>query len=285
MKKLIRKFCFETNSSSSHSIALAGEDKQFILDTLYPNQNGVITLTGGEYGWEWFKTNDVGEKANYAAQSLGNNTTLIEVIKEQTGATEVIINTENGYIDHDSYGIVPRDKEGLKNFIFNKNSWLFGGNDNSTPDPTFYHVPEFRDGKMIQPTYKYELVIDGLKKTTKFINKPTNEEVRNGIDAIIGRGLMHEDGTFLDDETTSNIFFQISRRRDLFEMSWHIEQDYSKGYIIMTKENSVNPIEEKLKNEGKLEGLDWKKRSALIRKEVLKNKEISRKVKFTLKEI
>lgn len=129
------------------------------------------------------------------------------------------------------------------------------------------------------------MVIDGLNKTTKFLNKPTDEEISEGIDAILGRGLMHEDGTFVDEDTVSSIYFQISRRRDLFEMSYHIEQDYSKGYIIMTKENSVYPIEEQLKNDGKLEGLDWKKRSALVKKEVLKNKDISRKVKFTIKEI
>lgn len=284
MKKLIRKFCFETNSSSSHSIALAGEDKQFILDTLYPDQNGVITLTGGEFGWEWFKHNDAETKANYAAQSLGDNENLIDVIKEQTGALEVIINT-NGYIDHDSYGIVPHDKEGLKNFIFNKNSWLFGGNDNETPDPTFYHTPEIRDGKMIYPKYKFELIIDGLEKTTKFLEKPNDESLRNAIESLIGGRLMFEDGKFMDDDLRTNIFFQINRRNDMFEHSWYIYQDYSKGFILMTKENSVLPIEQKLKNDGKFEGLDWKKRSTLLRKEVLKNKDICKKVKFTIKEI
>ena len=285
MKKLVRKFCFETNSSSSHSIALAGEDKQFIFDTLYPNQNGVITLTGGEFGWEWFKHNDAQTKADYAAQALGNDDNLIDVIKEQTGALEVIINTEHGYIDHDSYGIVPRDKEGLRNFIFNKNSWLFGGNDNETPDPTFYQVPEIRDGKMILPEYKYELVIEGLSNTTKFLKKPTKEELENGIEALIGRKLMYDNGTFMDDDMMSNIFFQINRRNDMFEKSWHVEQDYSKKYILMTRENSVYPIEQKLKDEGKFEGLNWKERSALVKKEVLKNKYIHRKVKFTLKKI
>jgi len=57
-KRLIRQSVFETNSSSAHSISL-GKDtgKQFLLDTLYPDQNGTITLTGGEFGWDWFKEN------------------------------------------------------------------------------------------------------------------------------------------------------------------------------------------------------------------------------------
>jgi hypothetical protein len=162
MKQLIRKGVFETNSSSSHSIAIATEDKEFVLDTIYPDQNGVIRIEGDEYGWEWFKHNDAGSKASYSAQSFANDDyqldVLKEVIMEQTGATDVVfVGLNDGYIDHDSYGIVPKSKEELRNFIFNKNSWLFGGNDNSSPDPTFYHVPEIRDGKMIQPVYKYEL--------------------------------------------------------------------------------------------------------------------------------
>lgn len=42
-KQLIRQSVFETNSSSAHSISL-GKDtgKQFLLETLYPDQNGNI---------------------------------------------------------------------------------------------------------------------------------------------------------------------------------------------------------------------------------------------------
>ena len=94
MKKLIRKGVFETNSSSSHSVSIASEDKQFVLDTIYPDQHGTIIVRGDDYGWDWFKHNDSITKASYVAQQFANDRnsldTLEYVIKEQTGADRVI---------------------------------------------------------------------------------------------------------------------------------------------------------------------------------------------------
>lgn len=296
-KKLVRKHCFETNSSSSHSISLAGEDKQFVLDTIYPNQKGQIFLNGGEFGWEWFKHNDSETKANYAAVDFDGDETLtemlVEVIKEQTGATEVIFNfgkeyssSNWSYIDHDSTGLVPRTKETLKDFIFNKNSWLFGGNDNSTPDPTFYHVPEIRDNMVITPEYKFELVIEGFDKTTKFLKKPTTEEISNGIESLLSHRYFHKTGQVADEDFTSNIMFQINAsKRDLYELSWSVEQNYKKNRIILNKVDCFYPFENKLKEEGKLENLNWEEKRKFITKELLKDKELSMVIKFTLKEL
>lgn len=286
MKKLIRRSCWETNSSSSHSLSIADNDKEFVFETIYPNQNGVITLTGGEFGWEWFKHNDSITKANYAAQSLGALDVLIDVIKEQTGATDVIIDVENGYIDHDSYGIVPRSKEELRNFIFNKNSWLFGGNDNQTPDPTFYVVPEYRDNKIFEPVFKYELFIEGLDKTTKFQNKPTERELADAIETLVDGRLMDGSGKFLSLDITENIMFKIMlREEEYYKKDWFVQQDYSTGYLLLTKENSVRKIEETLKEMKKFEKLGWDQKSNLIRKEVLKKPDTHIKLKITLKEI
>lgn len=290
MKKLIRKGVFETNSSSSHSIALATEDKEFVLDTIYPNQDGIVIINGDEYGWEWFKHNDSETKASYAAQSFANNDfqldELKEVIKEQTGATEVIFNGLNdGYIDHDSYGIVPTGKSELRNFIFNKNSWLFGGNDNSSPDPTFYHVPEIRDGKVIVPVYKYELSVEGLTKTTKYLEKPTDEELQTGIDSIMEDSVLTDDGTFITD---NSIFWQISRNKEKFyEMSYRVDQDYSTGEIRLSKERDerFREVENDLKESGLLEGVDWDERRRLITESYLSIPGLIKTVKFTLKEI
>ena len=128
MKKLIRNGVFETNSSSAHSISIADDTKEFVFDTLYPDENGSIIINGDEFGRDWFKYNDARTKASYAALSLGLHSVLIDVIKEQTGALEVGLKVDEGYIDHQSYGLIPTNKEKLRNFIFNKNSWLFGGN-------------------------------------------------------------------------------------------------------------------------------------------------------------
>lgn len=46
MKTIIRRGVFETNSSSSHSISIASEDKEFVMDTIYPDQNGVVRIVG-----------------------------------------------------------------------------------------------------------------------------------------------------------------------------------------------------------------------------------------------
>lgn len=233
-KRLIRQSVFETNSSSAHSISL-GKDtgKQFLLETLYPDQNGIITLTGGEFGWEWFKENNAFEKANYAAVASMNDDSfreiLIQVIKDQTGCEAIIFYFSDeysgpnwSYIDHDSVGTCPTDYEGLKDFIFNKNSWLFGGNDNTSPDPTFYYVPEYKDGKMIQPTYKWEMVIEGFKKTTKFLTFPTNEEIEDGLDALLD-GVYYNNGVFDDDDS---IYARINRNeKQWFQYSYKLPAD------------------------------------------------------------
>ena len=91
------------------------------MDTIYPDQDGRVILIGGEFGWGWFKHNDALTKANYAAQDAVDYDLLSEVIKEQTGASEVIFkDMSDGYVDHQSYGTAPRTKEELKNFIFSK---------------------------------------------------------------------------------------------------------------------------------------------------------------------
>jgi len=292
MKKvLVRKGVFETNSSSSHSISIADDTKQFVMDTIYPNQHGVVEVSGDEFGWEWFKHNDAITKASYVAQQFSNNDsaleTLNEVIKEHTGADEVkFVNLENGYVDHESYGIVPQDKESLKNFIFNKNSWLFGGNDNSGPDPTFYDVPEFRDGRIVVPEYKYELSIDGFEKTTKFKTEPTEEDIEQGVNALMSHGtLLTSDGSFIVEDS---IMWQITRPRHFYELSYHIEQDFSKNQIIFLKEDSygkIHKIEDELRSSGKLEGLNYNEKCKLTTEEIIKVPGLTKIVKFHVTEI
>lgn len=291
MKKLIRKGVFETNSSSSHSISVASSDKEFVLDTLYPDQHGTIIVRGDEYGWDWFKHNDAETKASYAAQSFSEDKDMLEkleyVIKEQTGAERVIFEDLNdGYIDHDSYGIVPRTAGELKNFIFNKNSWLFGGNDNSEASPEFYIVPEYKGGRMVMPEFKFELVIEGLKETSKFLNQPTDEELESAISSLIRDAMLNENGQFIVDDS---IMWQITRPRNVFYEygNWKVQQDFSTGEIRFIKEGSNESwdIENRLKEEGKFEGVDWGERSKIITEELLKIPGLIKTVKFTVKEI
>ena len=290
MKKLIRKGVFETNSSSSHSIAIASEDKEFVLETIYPDQHGTIIVRGEEFGWEWFKHNDAETKASYAAQQFANDRnaldTLEYVIKEQTGAERVIFEgLDDGYVDHDSVGIVPTSANELKNFIFNRNSWLFGGNDNSEASPEFYHVPEFKDGKIIRPVFKYELSIDGFKQTAKFVDKPTDEELQSAISSLVGSALLTENGTFIIDDS---IMWQITRDRNYYEYYYRSNFNSESKEILFKKENTYSEqdnIQKKLEEVGKLEGLDWRQKEELFLEEMLKVPGLIKKVKFTLNEI
>lgn len=196
-KQLIRVGVWETNSSSSHSLSVGSEEnKSFVLSTILPNGEGKIRLTGGAYGWEWFKTNDSLEKANYCVQSIGLTDNLIEVIKEVTGAEEVYLKENEGaynYIDHDSHGMIFDSKEWLKDFIFNKNSFLFGGNDNERPSPDFYDVSEYSEtGEVILPNYKYSVTGPGFTYST--LEKPTLEEIEEYISSALYDQRISENG-------------------------------------------------------------------------------------------
>jgi len=294
MKKvLIRKGVFETNSSSSHSISIADDTKQFVLDTIYPNQHGIIEIHGDEFGWEWFKHNDAETKASYAAQQFHHNDpaldNLREVIKEQTGADEVKFFLENGYVDHDSYGIVPSDKELLRNFIFNKNSWLFGGNDNSTADPTFYDVPEFLDGRIVVPEYKYELSIEGYDKSTKYKDMPGEEEITDGLHSLLQGVYLSENGYFDDD---NSIFAQLGRNRsEMYEFSsWKNPVDFKRGHVFFVK-NAWSEAKRIFDQDPENRKLEWSsegyKKCSEIEKSLIedKNSGFSKKVKFHVKEI
>lgn len=215
MKKLIRRGCFETNSSSAHSISLSQED--IVIDSLPIDWNGTIRLNGDEFGWEFERYNDAYTKANYMRvyteycgdkeQEFKNK--LIKVIKEQTGAKEVILGESNdkyyphGYIDHQSiedndYHYLFDDESVLKNFIFNKNSWLFTGNDNSEADPTFYHVPKYTtDGQVIPVTYKYKLSVDKFDVSTKYQQFPTKEEIQQGLDSLLSSAHITSSGKYI----------------------------------------------------------------------------------------
>jgi len=290
MKKIIRKNVFETNSSSTHSISLSKVDQEFTLDTIYPDQNGVIKITGEEFGWGWGKYNDSLTKLAYVFQDSNEDAhdTIKEVVMEQTGATMVLFDEGDGYIDHEGHGESSEargSKDSLRNFIFNKNSWLFIGNDNSTPDPTFYHVPEFKDGAQILPEYKYELVIDKSPKTTKFLNYPTDEELEDGISSIIDGVLVPEDGEFI---TNKDILWQISRPRGIFyESDYQLNQDYSKNEILFRKENDSRMFEigREMDADPEIKKLRWDEKRKIRTERAVKMSGLVKKIKFELKKI
>jgi len=191
--KNIRKSVFETNSSSTHSISIAKDNKDGIYDTITPTDDGYIVLTGGEFGWEWKKYTDPLTKANYCAVDSFNISKrmkmLFEVLKEHTGAKRVIIDFNNSifddsnrfdhsYVDHQSHGTSSKafkSKKTLKEFIFNPNSILMTGNDNSGPPIYFYNNKE---------NSKYSIKINGIN-TINYLNKKDDyDEIYDAIEQI-----------------------------------------------------------------------------------------------------
>lgn len=287
MKTKIRKSVYETNSSSSHSICIADNNTMLMDTELIPDQNGDIELDGGQFGWEWEKYNDALTKANYAAIFSRNDSKwrnlLEEVIKVQTGASNVQFNiNDDSYIDHQSDVIEGgsateafESQEKLRHFIFNKNSWLFTGNDNSTSDPTFYDVPIFKDGKKIMPEYKYELIIDGYKETTKFKEKPSEEKIHEALRSLLQEVDLYANGGQPHFNNDNSIYAQIMKSNSpnkpfKFEYGCPITENE-----IEFRKEAWHDANQKYKNEFGHLNLDWGKegynKCKEIEKELIKN--------------
>jgi hypothetical protein len=152
MNKIIRSECFESNSSSTHSISINTGSFYADNDDYKQLYGDKIELTGGEFGWEVESYNDFITKANYCAQDQwsgdvseeivlpkdapkSNIQILKEVIEEVTGLPVEFdaISLDTGYVDHQSQGttgVLFLNKEDLKSFLFNDKSVLYTDNDN-----------------------------------------------------------------------------------------------------------------------------------------------------------
>lgn len=180
----IRNNVFETNSSSTHSISIRVGNQ---WDTIIPDEEGKIYLNGGEFGWQWEKFNDALTKANYCAVDYISDDSKIEMLKEviceYTGAKEVIMNFTTdwnksnwSYVDHGGSGCSSdafNSKEDLKNFLFNKASWLFLGNDNGTPPEKFFDDPD------VEYKYILKIISDELNLSRELQYLPNEAELEN----------------------------------------------------------------------------------------------------------
>lgn len=220
-------------------------------------------MIGGEFGWTWDKTNDALDKANYAAVASMHNEsfreTLTQVIKDQTGADEVEYLCQDSlytgqywsYIDHESYGICPKNYDELKSFIFNKNSWLFTGNDNTTAKPMFYDVPEYTSNGVIEPIYLYELSVQDYAEKVKYTHYPSQEEITDGLTALLESIRLYADSNDSQDylfEKATNFY---TSRPEYFEFTtynpridfennicYFVKQAYHDARVIYSEQNS-----------------------------------------------
>jgi len=146
MKSVTRQGIFETNSSSTHSLSIAGGE--YAPDG-FPIQNGKCCVYPAEFGWEEDRHYDAATKASYclvyAKTAAGDRQTACEtmlrdVLTEATGKPVRFISDppgvhiyEWGYIDHQSSDVCAEafaSKETLRDFIFDPASVLITDNDN-----------------------------------------------------------------------------------------------------------------------------------------------------------
>lgn len=140
---MIRKNLFETNSSSSHSFSISGDEIDPTGVSHLINGN-TLTIAAGEFGWGVEIYWDAETKLSYLATYIQQQEIdcdaldlLIEAINFQLPSTMSIDKIEivgSGYIDHQSY-YVPEEIFNLgaakvSQFIFSKKSILCIDNDN-----------------------------------------------------------------------------------------------------------------------------------------------------------
>lgn len=156
--KTIRSGTFETNSSSTHALSIS-TDPQYQDDfkKVELSLEGDLILPAREFGWETERYNDIVTKATYVGilvntYKYNDKVTgwIDSILKEAVDCKSVIhdyLTMKNGdiclknncYIDHcgeaDNIEVVTTDYDTLKNFLTNKDSWLFTGNDNGRENP------------------------------------------------------------------------------------------------------------------------------------------------------
>lgn len=238
--RTIRENVFETNSSSSHSISLSDPSisNDGMMDTIPLNGNGDIVLSGGEFGWQWEKFSDALTKSNYCAvyavlhrNDLINQ--LIEVIKDQTGANNVILDISDdcsksnwSYIDHDSFDVAAAafgSNDVLRRFIFNRKSILYLGNDNEIAPDMFYE-PKVR--------YTHRVIIPDLKRlgayATYHLENPDNDRILLAIEDILYNEI--KDGVKVDQD--KNLIGIVDYCSSYPYMSYGDELQYVRNNLI-----------------------------------------------------
>lgn len=162
MKLSIRRNVFETNSSSIHAIAISNEVPSDLPSFIYFGR--------GEYGWEWERYDWEDDRANYLYECLidlyygwGNDDSrLIKVcdqIKHDLALYGIDCKFEEvnrdtlfaGWVDHGSENkelveYLLSDPENLIRFLFNDDSYILTGNDNSYYEDDYYKLPKDYNG-------------------------------------------------------------------------------------------------------------------------------------------
>ena len=155
--KIIRQNTFETNSSSTHAIA--------IPKTPCYIKRSHVDFRWGEFGWEYVVYYDTPSKASYLYTmiryfngeydaELNKYTEYLETIKKYLDEENITYSFEevtddiwgDGYVDHgaDSPEVVEgilKTKESLLAYLFDERAYVSTGNDNADG----YYIPTSKD--------------------------------------------------------------------------------------------------------------------------------------------
>lgn len=159
---LIRTGVFETNSSSAHSLAYGTEyilkgsrwyqptkehdfsNPMYRLDVVPDQYRGYTFYEWlGEYGWGYDVLMTPQEKFSYLLTQMADtseelhestNYQTIKEMVEDIGCEIIRCNNQDGYVDHESHGIVNlslfKSKKDLITYLFNDNIIVYIENDN-----------------------------------------------------------------------------------------------------------------------------------------------------------
>jgi hypothetical protein len=152
--KTIRTNCFETNSSSTHSITI---DDSYVLKE---DPRGTH-VAPGEFGWEHSKFNSFEKKAsyfwtlaqsdNYEWERMGGSLKerMLRIAATYGFGLHAAVRDSWSYVDHgwEHYADMCNRRpdlltdEGLYAFLTNESCWIMTGNDNSPDVPNLRMTP------------------------------------------------------------------------------------------------------------------------------------------------
>ena len=150
--KVIRNGVFETNSSSSHAVALTRENS---WQNIIPDEDGIIHSYLGEYGYDYDVLYTTAQKLSYLLTMISityvlfwadneeelnesiegfynddNFLRIEKIVCERLGAKKIVIDDWYGYVDHQSYMSIPEFLEeynvSIEDFIFGKYKMIIG---------------------------------------------------------------------------------------------------------------------------------------------------------------
>jgi hypothetical protein len=266
--RIIREKVFSTPSSSTHAISIMTEEK--VLDYIMPDENGVVTIKGLEFGWGPERYNQALDKLSYLFLDIETHENkewrkektklLKETIKKQTGAYKVVFKKDEGYIDHQSHGTsihVLKSEKSIKDFVFNLNTWLFITNDNEDAPSSLYNVEIYEKDKIVYPKYKYELRVEGIDERILFTEYPRVETLDREIRQLIPEySYLNEynewesDGLYVND-------------KEIYLLDHRLKQDYNNGEILLVLNDSK--FRDIYLDVIRLQILDYEEKQILIR--------------------